>query len=56
MDRSPTRSRTVVAYVTPVGEDQKPVQAIHMSLSSFMNGRRISRLLEFETAEPQTCE
>lgn len=53
--RSQSHPKNVTAYVTPVGEGKKPVQAIHMSMSSYMNGHRISRLLDSEPVEPQAC-
>lgn len=46
----------VTAFVTPTGEGEQPVQAINLHLTSYMNGRRIQRLLDFDTTEPQKCE
>lgn len=48
-------SPMVTAYVTPTGEGEQPVQAINLHLTSYMNGRRIQRLLDFDTTEPQKC-
>lgn len=49
-------SPMVIAFVTPTGEGEQPVQAINLHLTSYMNGQRIHRLLDFETTEPQKCE
>lgn len=46
----------VTAYVTPTGEGEQPVQAFNLSLTSYINGHRISRLLDIDTTEPQKCE
>lgn len=49
-------SPMVTAFVTPTGEGEQPVQAINLHLTSYMNGQRIHRLLDFETTQPQNCE
>lgn len=54
--RTPTPdSKVVTAYVTPTGEGDQPIQAIQMDLTSYINGRRINRLLDNEKPDPQDC-
>jgi hypothetical protein len=51
-------SSSVIAYVTPTSPEKgkgDQVQAFTMSFTSFINGRKIRRLLDNDTTQPQEC-
>jgi len=57
--KNPTpESSNVVAYVTPTSADGKeqPVVAYTMQFTSYINGRKIRKLLDTDTTEPQECK
>ena len=47
----------MIAYVTPTSPDgeKQPITAYTMSLTSYINGRKIRRLLDNDTTDPQEC-
>jgi len=56
--KNPTpESSNVIAYVTPTSPDgeKQPMVAYTMSFTSFINGRKIRRLLDNDTTDPQEC-
>lgn len=57
--KNPTpESNNVIAYVTPTSPEKgkgDQVQAFTMSFTSYINGRRIRRLLDNDTTNPQEC-
>ena len=57
--KNPTpESNNVIAYVTPTSPEKgkgDQVQAFTMSFTSYVNGRKIRRLLDNDTTNPQEC-